>query len=144
MRQPGPDQEGTTKLRFHQPANVVLLCCNCHTLFDDPAVTEVDQQLMFFLRDRALAAPNFAESVRTFICQEMAGSTRRETVGDASLAPLFDWLKTAIGRGALSPPHRFMMPWGNAFLLIDLATSDMEYEDQADPSLPRWDGTGFT
>jgi hypothetical protein len=88
-------------LRFHQPANVVLLCCNCHTLFDDPTVADVDQQLMFFLRDRALAAPHFAESVRAFICQEMVGGTRRPPVSDAALAPLFDWLKTSV-RGQLS------------------------------------------
>src|SRR5437867_2478868 len=127
MQQPGPDQEGTAILRFHQPENVVLLCCNCHTLFDDPTVADVDQPLMFFLRDRALAAPHFTESVRAFICREMAGNRRRQSVSDAALAPLFDWLKTAIERGTLPPPHRFMVPWGNAFWLIDLATSDIGY-----------------
>jgi hypothetical protein len=131
-------------LRFHQPGNAVLLCCNCHTLFDDPTVADVDQSLMFFLRDRALAASHFTESVRTFICQEMAGNGRRQPVSDAALAPLFDWLKTAIERGTLSPPHRFMVPWGNAFWLIDLAASDIGYEVEADPSLPHWNSKGFS
>src|SRR6266567_3765000 len=54
MRQPGPNQEGMAILRFHQPENLVLLCANCHTLLDNPAVAEVDQGLMFYLRDRAL------------------------------------------------------------------------------------------
>ena len=131
------------RLRFHQPENMVLLCCNCHTLFDDHDVTDVDQSLMFYLRDRALAVPHFAESVRAFICREMTGSKQRPSVSDAALAPLFDWLKTAIERGTLPPPHRFMLPWGNAFWLIDLATSDIGYEVEADASLPRWNGKGF-
>ena len=66
---------------------------------------------MFFLRNRALAAPHFTASVRAFICQEMAGSKRRQSVSDAALAPLFDWLKTAIERSTLPPPHRFTVPW---------------------------------
>jgi hypothetical protein len=143
MQQPGPGQEGVAILRFHQPENVVLLCCNCHALFDDPKVAEVDQRLMFFLRDRALAAPGFGESVRAFVCRELVGSRRRRSVGDAALAPLFDWLQTAVERGTLPPPHRFTVPWGNMYLLIDLAASDIEVENEADPSLPRWDGKGF-
>jgi HNH endonuclease len=143
MQQPGPDQEGTARLRFHQPENLVLLCSNCHTLFDDPNVAEVDQRLMFSLRDRALAVPHFGECVRAFVCREMAGSRRRRPVSDAALAPLFDWLQTAVERGTLPPPHRFTVPWGKAFWLIDLAASDCGYENEADPSLPRWDGKGF-
>lgn len=143
MQQPGPDQEGTAMLRFHQPENVVLLCCNCHALLDDPKVAEVDQGLMFFLRNRAMTAPQFGEAVRAFVCQEMGGNRRRQPVGDAALAPLFDWLQRAVERGTLPQPHRFTVPWGNAFWLIDLAASDCGYETEADPSLPRWDGKGF-
>jgi len=104
VKQPGPDQEAMAVRRFHQPENMVLLCCNCHTLFDDPTVAEVNQRLMFFLRDQALAAPHFAERVRAFVCQEMAGNKRRQSIGDDALAPLFDWLKTAVERGARGCP----------------------------------------
>jgi hypothetical protein len=41
--------------------NLVLLCANCHTLLDDRAVAEVDQGLMFYLRDRAMATGHFGE-----------------------------------------------------------------------------------
>jgi hypothetical protein len=35
------------------------------------------------------------------------------------------------------------MPWGNLFQLVDLAANDIEIVDQADPSLPQWDGKDF-
>jgi hypothetical protein len=72
MQQPGPDQEGTATLRFHQPENVVLLCCNCHALFDNPNVVEVYQTLMFYLRNRAMAVRHFGQVVRAFVCRRWA------------------------------------------------------------------------
>lgn len=143
MKRSGTDQEGMAVLRFHQPENVVLLCCNCHTLLDDPTAADVDQQLMFFLRDRALAAPHFAESVRAFVCREMVGNRRRRPVSDAALAPLFDWLKTAIERGTLPPPHRFTVQSGSTFWRVDLAANDIEYGIEPDPSIPYWNGKDF-
>ena len=84
MRQPGQNQEGMAILRFHQPANLVLLCANCHTLLDDPAVAEVDPGLMFCLRDRATATEHFGEVTRAFVCKEMTGNRRRPSVSDAA------------------------------------------------------------
>lgn len=101
-------------LRFHQPENLVLLCANCHTLLDDPAVAEVDQGLMFYLRDRATATGHFGEVTRAFVCKEMTGNRRRPSVSDAALAPLFDWLQKAVERGALPEPHRFTARGGGA------------------------------
>ena len=130
-------------LRFHQPENVVLLCCNCHALFDDRGVPEVNQRLIIGLRDRAMATGHFGEVVRAFVCQEMTGNRRRRPVCDAALAPLFDWLQRAVEQATLPPPHRFTVPWGKAFWQVDLAASDLGYEIAADPSLPYWDGRDF-
>jgi len=143
MRQPGPNQEGMAILRFHQPENLVLLCANCHTLLDDPAVAEVDQGLMFYLRDRATATGHFGEVTRSFVCKEMTGNRRRPSVSDAALAPLFDWLQKAVERGALPEPHRFTVPWGNGFFEVNLASSDLEYKVAPDPALPLWNGRDF-
>jgi hypothetical protein len=143
MRQPGPNQEGMAILRFHQPENLVLLCANCHTLLDDLAVAEVDQGLMFYLRDRATATGHFGEVTRAFVCKEMTGNRRQPPVSDAALAPLFDWLQKAVERGALPEPHRFTVPWGNGFFEVDLASSDLEYKVAPDPALPLWNGRDF-
>ena len=143
MRQPGPNQEGMAVLRFHQPANLVLLCANCHTLLDDPAVAEVDQGLMFYLRDRATATGHFGEVTRAFVCKEMTGNRRRPSVSDAALAPLFDWLQKAVERGALPEPHRFTVPWGYGFFEVDLASSDLEYKVEPDPAFPLLERKGF-
>ena len=142
MKQPGPDPAGTAFWRFHQPANVVLLCCNCHALLDDPKVPEVDYRLVAFLRDRAMATPHFGITLRNFVCHEM-GTVKRRPVSVSGLAPLFDWLQTAAQRNTLPPPHRFTAPSGEGFWRIDLAAADFSYEDEADPSLPLWNGTDF-
>ncbi len=127
---------------FHQPSNMVLLCCNCHTLFDSPHHPDVNLAGVAPLRDAARRRPGFPEKVRAFVCREM-GRVRRRNVDMATLAPLTEWLREAVDEGLLSPPHRFVVPWGAGFWLADLGQDVWEFVDVADPALPVWDGRTF-
>lgn len=129
--------------QFHQPGNVVLLCCNCHTLLDNPKVTDVTLAGIVALRDAVRADPGFGDRVRRFVCREM-GSVRRRPVDAGGLAPLQRWLADAATSGVLPPPHRFVVPWGDGFWRVDLAADLWEFDDAADGSLPLWGGDGFS
>src|SRR5262249_1738620 len=122
--------------------NVVLLCCNCHALFDGAQYPDVDLALMIALRDDAMRRPGFSEKVRDFVCQEM-GTVRRRVVNESGLAPLFEWLSSAIERGPRPPPHRFVLAWGPTLWTVDLATESAEHDPEPDPSLPVWTRNGF-
>ena len=135
-----PDVAGLAFWAFHQPSNVVLLCCNCHALFDSRKArdSDVDLAVMITHRDRVMWTPRFGDVVRRFVCREM-GSVRRRPVAVATLAPLSDWLAEAIERATLSPPHRFVVQWGTSYWQADLASAAWEHEPAVDPSLPVWD-----
>jgi hypothetical protein len=143
LRKPGIDPAGTACWRFHQPANVVLLCCNCHALFDDPKVPEVDLQLLLLLRERARFTAEFGDALRRFVCREM-GLVPRRGVSMAGLAPLFGWLREAVVAGTLSLPHRFVVRWGSQYWHADLAADRWQLgDDGGDRSWAYWDGSEF-
>jgi hypothetical protein len=127
---------------FHQPANVVLLCCNCHTLLDNPTDPDVTREMIVDLRDEARASPRFGDCVRRFVCREL-GSTPRHMVDIAGMGPLADWLEEAMVDGVLTEPYRFVVPWATKFWHVDLAAEQWPLEDTADPTLPLWNGHDF-
>jgi hypothetical protein len=127
---------------FHQPANVVLLCCNCHALLDNPNDPDITVPTIMALRDRERAKPRFGDQVRRFMCRELELKQRR-WVDVAGLGPLMKWLEEAMADDVLEPPYRFSVPCGTRFWRVDLEAETWPLEDSADPTLPAWNGNGF-
>lgn len=126
---------------FHQPNNVVLLCCNCHALVDDPKVLDVTLPQILELRDQKLRDRSFVEKIRHFILREI-GDTPRRPVAPATLEPLERWLRDAALNGTLPPPHRFYARWRDSWMLVDLIEMDIEFDREGE-QLPKWDGARF-
>jgi HNH endonuclease len=128
---------------FHQPSNVVLLCANCHTLYDQPVYTDVTREHIIEARNRVLSTERAALVVREYVCRGWrggVGSTRQANVINR-WAPLLQWLEVQHARGLVPPPHRFLI---SEVEMIDLNSSTiMIGSADVDRDLPRWRGKGF-
>jgi hypothetical protein len=127
---------------FHQPVNVVLLCCNCHTLLDDPTATDVTIASIVALRDTVLTSSRAASLLRAYLCRGVRGdigSTNQPNVVQRWLY-LIDWLKRAYDAGNLTEPHRFMI---TPVEVIDVPQNRFE-GGVTHERLPLWNGKGFT
>ncbi len=124
---------------FHQPANVVVLCCRCHRLYDrhkiprSEIVTGADQAR------RTLAG---AAVVLDYFCRGWQGAIGSAQHGNVihRWMRMLDWLKTMRDDGLLPEPHRFRI---SQVELVDLSTAEMQVEANVDPTSPMWTRNGF-
>jgi hypothetical protein len=127
---------------FHHPANVVLLCCNCHALLDDAKVIDITKEHVRELQDRARWNINFLVELRAFVCRAFRPTLRREY--DLLRLDLNDWLHQAAVARVLPPPHQFTVPIGpGGWVQVDLTENIFEIHHEPIANLPRWTGSGF-
>jgi hypothetical protein len=75
---------------FHQPVNVVLLCCNCHCLFDGAAYGDVTLADIVAARDAVLGTERAAAVVRDYFCRGYTVKFHLRT-GHRSFMPRGRW-----------------------------------------------------
>lgn len=119
---------------FHQGLNVVLLCPNCHTLYDQPKYADVTAGDIVRLRDCALRTERAAVLLRDYMCRMFQGKeSGRGPNRDQLLAPFQDLLQTLCAEGILPPPHQMRIDhdW-----MVDLAGGEISHDPDSD--LPMW------
>lgn len=133
---------------FHQPINVVVLCCNCHCLFDGQEYTDVTLDDIREARDRELMTERAAVAVREYLCRGFSGTVVKN--GDNVLNrwfPMLLWLQSAYEAGVLPEPHRFALPEPRKAAmyvnLVDIPQAMITTGSYVDQHLPRWTPKGF-
>lgn len=88
---------------------MVLLCCNCHTLYDHPQYADVDREQIIVAREAALDSERAALVVREYVCRGWTGGIG--SFGSANVInrwwPLLRWMHHA--RGLLPHPHQYLI-----------------------------------
>jgi hypothetical protein len=128
---------------FHQPFNVLLLCANCHTLYDGRQYTDVTIERIVTARDVALRTTEASVVIREYFCQGYRGSVGRIRPNPVILniwMPLLGQLQEAYKAGLLPRPHRLRL---STYETVDFRQALITTGTVADPRLPLWGSRTF-